>query len=57
MQKTIIDLVVNKVNIAAYHSLVGGESYDKEEKEEPIYRSIRFKSTYMYVCSQSAKGG
>lgn len=57
MQKTIIDLVVNKVNIAAYHSLVGGESYDKEEKEEPIYRSVRFKSTYMYVCSQSAKGG
>lgn len=35
MRKTIIDLVVNvnKVNIDAYHSLVGGEPYDKEEKE------------------------
>ena len=49
----IIDPVVNKVNI---DSLVRGEPYDKEEKEEPIYRSIRFRSTYMYVCSQSPKG-
>ena len=32
-----------------------GESYDTEEKGEEIYRSIHFRSTYMYVCSQSEK--
>lgn len=42
------------------NSLVRGKPYDKdkETKEEPISnykRSIRFRSTYMYVCSQSTK--
>lgn len=29
--------------------------YDKEEKGEPIYRSICLRTTYMYVRSQSEK--
>ncbi|KAG8487196.1 hypothetical protein CXB51_020850 [Gossypium anomalum] len=41
-------------------SRLRGKLYDKdkETQEEPIYkfrRSIRFRSTYMYVCSQSTK--
>jgi hypothetical protein len=35
----------NKVNIDAYRSLVRGDFYDKEKKEESIYgRYIRIKS-------------
>lgn len=40
MRKMIIDLVKNQINI---DSLVRGEPYDKEEKEEVIYKSIRFR--------------
>ena len=57
MQKMIIDPVVNKVNKVNkvnIDSLVRDEPYDKDNKEEG--RSICFRSTYMYVCSQSPKG-
>lgn len=36
MQKAIIDLVVNKININTYRSLVGGKPYAKEAKNKSI---------------------
>ena len=33
----------NNVNIDAYRSLVRGDFYDKEKKEESIYRSMCFR--------------